>query len=107
MNVVSNIYNMLNFIETKSEFKDGLNNLMEKYNIEDSIFAFSNGTVNEVCRGYFVESNEYEDLNEAINNMADLNQCIRIINNEKFVLGSVYTTLNENISKFYDIKPSC
>ena len=107
MNVVSNIHNMLNFIETKSEFKEGLNNLMEKYNVEDSIFSYNNGIVNEVCRGYFVENTEYNSLDEAISNMNNLNQCIRIINNEKFVLGDVHTTLNENITKFYDISAVC
>ena len=107
MNVVSNIHNMLNFIETKSEFKEGLNNLMEKYNVEDSIFSYNNGAVNEVCHGYFVENTEYNSLDEAISNMNNLNQCIRIINNEKFVLGDVHTTLNENITKFYDISAVC
>ena len=35
----------------KNSFIEGLNNIMEKYNIEDSVFSYGNGRLMEVCKG--------------------------------------------------------
>lgn len=78
----------------KSNFKEGLENIMEKYQIEDSIFAFDN-KVKEVTNGYFSIDNEYANLHEAVSNCNIFMQGIRIINNEKYQVGSIFNMLSE------------
>lgn len=80
-------------IRLKESFNDGLNNLMDKYNIEDSIFIY-NGSVKEVTNGYFVESKEFDNLKDAINNY-DINMGIRIMENERFQIGYIYNQLSQ------------
>lgn len=101
--ITSAIYRTMNNIEHKANFADGLKILIEKYNIEDSIFKY-NGRVNEVQRGYFIESQEYDNLNDAIAGLNNFNQGIRIINNEKYIVGNIYNSLAEcNMENVYDI----
>ena len=92
--ITSAIYQTMNNIEHKTNFADGLKLLIEKYNIEDSIFKY-NGRINEVQRGYFIESQEYDNLNDAIAGLNNFNQGIRIINNEKYIVGNIYNSLAE------------
>ena len=92
------------FMQAKSDFKDSLVNLMEKYNIKDSIFGY-NGKLNEVCNGYFAPETSYDNLNEAISNLPNFNYGVRIINNEKFEIGKVHKFLSECEGEvIYDIK---
>lgn len=92
-------------IARKHNFLDGLYHLMEKYTIEDSVFMY-NGGVKEVCKGYFEVIAENDSLQTSINEMADVNEAIRIINNEKFQLGIVHQFLNECTegSQIFDIE---
>ena len=41
--------------KVKDNFRAAINNLMEKYNIEDSVFVLKNGFLHEAVGGYFVE----------------------------------------------------
>ena len=104
MNVTSKIQRIMSVIQAKSDFRESLENLMEKYNIKDSIFSY-NGKTNEVCNGYFVPKATFESLNEAISSMEDFSYGIRIINNEKFEVGKVNSLLSECEGEvIYDIK---
>jgi hypothetical protein len=91
-----------------NNYKEGLENLLEKYNIEDNIFTFKNGQIFEASKGYFVKKGEYKSLTEALNNCnySFDNVGIRIINNDIFELGEIKYNLSEcNVSenKVYDI----
>lgn len=88
--------------ELQSNYREGLMNLMEKYNIVDNIFTFKNGQIFEATKGYFIKKNEYQSLDEALNGCNHLfdNMGIRIINNNTFELGEIKTTLSEcNVSE--------
>lgn len=90
-----------------NDYREGLENLMEKYTIEDSVFIYMNGMVHEATQGYFVEKSKYTDLMEAIRhcngNFSGLG--IRVINNEEFVVGEIKRHLVEcdQNSKVFDI----
>lgn len=92
-------------IRAKDNFKTGIEQLMERYNIEDSVFVLKNGFMHEVVEGYFVTENEYTDLNEAMSN-CDINTMgIRIIGN-RFQTGKIHNRLSEcaNDKKVFDLK---
>jgi hypothetical protein len=78
------------------KFKVSLNSLLEKYNIQDNIFGIAvDGQLYDITEGYFVGApTEYASLDEAIQNM-DSGSCIRIVENNKFVLGKVYSSFND------------
>lgn len=85
----SKIQQIRESIDIKNNFKDGLNNLMEKYNIVDSIFVSCNGQAKEVTRGYFTVKGEYDSIDEALSNCDLGTDGVRIMENKKFQTGYV------------------
>ena len=84
-------------LETLNDFRIGLENLMEKYNIQDSIFGYSNKGVYEVSNGYFEILQEYDNLKDAVRecyNSLD-KKAIRIVNNNKFEVGEIHMLRSE------------
>lgn len=96
-------------INAKNQFKDDLNNLMNKYIIEDSIFIYDGKSIQEVNKGYFEVLDKYDTLDEAISHCNINDSGIRVILNEdksqSFEIGKVNRTLNEcdNSHSIYDI----
>jgi hypothetical protein len=91
----SKIQQILESREHINNFSESLSYIMEKYNIEDSIFIYSNGSAKEVTKGYFEVICEYNSIKEAAKDI-DLNTMgIRIINNDKFQLGNVKKLISE------------
>jgi hypothetical protein len=89
-------------ISLQNNYKEGLENLMEKYTIEDNIFLFKNGQIMEATKGYFVKKGEYSTLKEALENCnySFDKVGIRIINNTTFEVGDIKSKLSEcNISE--------
>lgn len=80
-----------------NDYREGLENLMEKYTIEDSVFVYVGGMVQEAIQGYFVEKSKHDSLLEAIRNC----NCefgrygIRIKENKEFVVGEIKRNLAE------------
>lgn len=74
----------------QESFKNGLNNIMDKYTVENSVFGLVNGRVVEAVRGYFVEEKEYDSIDEAMN---DFGKAIRIQGNKKFITGTIYESI--------------
>lgn len=107
MNTKSQIQLIRENLEMKSNFKNAIENILEKYNIKDNIFTW-NGWLTEPTRGYFVVNEEVEDLNEAISK----GDAIRIIENNKFQAGIIYFNINDcpkdktiiNIENLQEIK---
>lgn len=89
----SKIQQILEAREVKNQFMESLQYLMEKYNIEDSIFSYS-GKLVEVTKGYFEVGEEYSNIKEAIANYKD-GMGIRVMNNKTFQLGNIHLLISE------------
>lgn len=83
-------------LELKENFKMGLESLMEKYNIEDSIFIYK-GQVYEATKGYFEVTNTFDNVDAAIKECLASPDCmgVRVINNKEFSAGYIRQTLME------------
>ena len=81
-------------LHEKDSFRIAIESLMEKYNIEDSVFVFRNGNMREVVEGYFVTDNDYNDIADAISNCDPRSMAIRVIG-ENFQVGKVFTKISE------------
>lgn len=94
-------------IELANSFKENLNDIMDKYLIEDSIFVYRDNKVFEATSGYFEVLKEFDNLNEAVKYcMQDFNNMgIRIMNNNKFISGKVRKNISEcnNDNQIFDI----
>lgn len=95
MQTKSNIQLIQEKIELKRNFKEGLVNLMEKFNIPNNIFVIRNGKLTEASKGYFEIVSDYNSIEEAISNINPATQGIRIINNEKFQIGNIHKYISE------------
>ena len=82
-------------IRAKENFKAAIENLMEKYNIEDSVFVLKNGFIHEAVEGYFNVDFVYDSLDKAISESDSNNLAIRVMNNKVFQTGKLYSTLSE------------
>lgn len=82
-------------LKVKDNFRAGIQSLMDKYIIEDSVFVLKNGFVHEVVNGYFAVENEYDSLQEAISACNIANMGIRVMNSEKFQTGKLHQNLVE------------
>lgn len=93
-------------MRAKYNFRTAIEQLMEKYNIEDSVFVLKNGFMHEVVEGYFVTENEYTNLAEAMSN-CDINTMGIRIMGESFQTGKIYSRLSECADankKVFDLK---
>jgi hypothetical protein len=92
-------------IRAKDNFKAAISQIMEKYNIEDSVFVMKNGFLHEIVEGYFAIENDFNNLDEAVS-ACDINTMgIRVIGN-KFQTGKIRSSLCEcaNDKKVFDLK---
>lgn len=85
----------LEILHIKENFNDSLVSIMEKYNIEDSIFVIINNDVKELTKGYFVLESEYDNINDAIKSCDISCMGVRIIENKKFQVGNIYKNLSQ------------
>jgi hypothetical protein len=106
MQTKSNIQLIKEAIALKESAMLSLNNLMDKYTIEDSVFTFNNGLMYECTDGYFEVVNEYDNISEAVRNTDIKTQAIRVINNSSFQVGMVHSILSECSAdnKVFDLK---
>lgn len=92
-------------IRAKDNLKAGIAQLMEKYNIEDSVFVLKNGFLHEAVEGYFVTEKEYDNLDVAVSE-CDINTMgIRVTGNS-FQTGKLYKSILEcdTDKKVFDLK---
>lgn len=89
----------------KHNFEDGLNNIMEKFNIVNNVFVLHHNRLSEASKGYFEIVSEHESLTDAIRNLNPYTQGIQVINNEKFNIGNLYSFISEcsDTSKVMDL----
>lgn len=92
-------------MQAKANFAVAVNRLMEKYNIEDSVFVFRNGTIHEVVEGYFVTESDHDTLSEAIAACDIKTMGIRVMG-DKFQAGTIATKISECAAdkKVFDLK---
>ena len=92
-------------LKIKENFKHGIESLMNKYIIEDSVFVIKNNSVYEAVDGYFTVEDEFSTLQEAISK-CDINTMgVRVINSERFQIGNLCNTLLEckEAKKVFDL----
>lgn len=97
MDTMSLIQKQRLLVEYLSKFHTSLNDMMDKYMIEDSIFVF-NQQLMEATKGYFVKIAEYDSLDEAISSVKyeDVNKIgVRVIANTNFQIGYIKKSLYE------------
>lgn len=90
--------------QIKNDFRLALENLMNKYTIDDSVFVYNNG-LKEIVEGYFIENGEYTDLATAISECDVNTMGIRVVEN-KFYIGSIHNKISEceDNKPIFDIK---
>lgn len=93
--------------DLQNNFKEILEGLENRYNIEDSIFTRDGREAKEAVKGYFVpDSPSLSSLSEALFSSSPYPHTVRIINNEKYITGTVYESLSlvpDSASHVYDI----
>lgn len=82
-------------LKAKDAYRSSIERLMEKYNIEDSVFVFKNGQIYEAVEGYFEVENIYDSIEKAVSECNIYNSCIRVMNNSSFQIGKLHRTLSE------------
>lgn len=92
MQTKSNIQLVKEALQYRESFKESLSSLVNKYMVENSTFSF-NGSLKEEVKGYFVVEGEYSSLDEAMGNLTP-GQLVRVVENEKFQIGSVSEKLS-------------
>lgn len=92
-------------MQLKSDFIVALENLMDKYYIEDSVFVLKNGSLREVVEGYFVTEKEFDNINEAISECDVTNMGIRVMR-DTFQIGTIQSKISECApdKKVFDLK---
>ena len=92
-------------VKAKDNFKVAIMQLMEKYNIEDSVFILKNGFLHEVVEGYFATEAEFNNLDEAVTACNINTMGVRVMGNI-FQVGNICNTLSEcsNDKKVFDLK---
>lgn len=76
-------------IELLESFKKDINELMDKYIIENSVFGMNHsGRAKEMVTGYFVIDESYDSLSDCMKGLKN-NQYIQITNNDKFSTGNI------------------
>ena len=89
------IQQTVEILKAKDNYRSAIEDLMEKYNIEDSVFVFKNGSLYEATEGYFNVDSVYDSLTRAISE-SDINtMAIRVMNNKIFQTGKLYKTISE------------
>ena len=81
-------------MRAKDNFRAAIEQLMEKYTIEDSVFVLKNGFLHEAVNGYFTTEQEFDSLDEAVS-ACDINTMgVRVIKNH-FQTGKICNKLSE------------
>lgn len=95
-------------INAKNNFKQSLEQLIEKFDIEDSVFVYAGNVagMKEIVEGYFVIDAEYDNINEAMSSCDITTMGIRIIENDKFQVGKINALITEceKDKKVFDLK---
>ena len=101
----STIQQIIETLHRKNSFRYAIESLMNKYNIEDSVFVFKNDSMKEVVEGYFVTEKEFDNVAEAISNCDIDTMGVRVIGNT-FQIGKIHATISECDSEkhVFDLK---
>lgn len=81
-------------LRAKDNFRVAIEQLLEKYNIEDSVFVMNNGSLKEVVEGYFAVEQEFDVLSEAVSACDMGVMGIRVIG-DKYQTGRIHNRISE------------
>lgn len=90
----SKIQQQIELIEERVAFANSINDILEHYTVEDGVWGVANNRTYELSRGYFVPQKEFNTVNEAIKEMDQRKQAVRI-HEGKCILGDVYQCLTD------------
>ena len=92
----SKIQQKLEEVEKTNTFFENLEYLMDKYDIENSIFTPQNHVIFEATRGYFEITGEYNSLDELKANFSMDSPYVRVMeDNTKFQTGKLHKSIND------------
>ena len=94
MQTKSNIQLIQEALKIRESFKASIENLMDKYLIEDSVFVWKSGSLFENTKGYFEVAGEYDSIDEALKVWNPM-MSMRVIANKKYQVGQVKTYITE------------
>lgn len=94
MNYKGYIQTQIEDMRNKGLFAKQLQGIVEKYNVKDTVFGRFGSECRELASGYFVATKTFESLQDAIRQMNG-SQAIRIVENDTFIVGDVYSSLCE------------
>jgi hypothetical protein len=81
-------------LKVKDNFRTAIEQLLEKYNIEDSVFTMRNGFLHEVVEGYFVVENNFDSLDEAVSSCDLRTMGVRVLGGV-FQIGKLHNRISE------------
>lgn len=87
-----------------------ISNILEKFDVQDVVYGFNINGVKEEKNGYFIKEMECKDLNELARMIDFSKNSVRILENKKFIIGTIYSNfsdlpLNESLAldlEFYE-----
>lgn len=95
----SYIQNVINESNSVCDFKNEINKLNDKYNIENEVFGISeSGKASTIHFGYLVVREELSTLNEALSKFNSRHDAIYVIGKDKVFLGEHIPYLDESMS---------
>lgn len=105
MQTKSNIQIVLEKLDQKARFSDGLKSLMENYDIRGNVLVPGNYDVPiEPTRGYFDALKSFGTVQETLKAMTEpTSQGIYIRENKEFVLGNIKESIDQCKGKMYII----
>jgi len=81
-------------IQERAKFANDINKILENYQISDGVFGVNHNNTYELSNGYFVAVKSFDTIDEAIKEMNQNSQAVRITEG-KFILGNVFSRLSE------------
>ena len=90
--------------QMKTSMFEGLNALVNKYNVVDSVFGLGVNGIYEHTRGYFEVISEHDSL-EDVMNVWESGKSIRVMGSSKFQLGQIHEFISECIAASYKKSP--
>lgn len=107
MNTKSAIQLVAEALEAKSNFFEGLKELLEKYDVQNNVFVWgSTLPYHELTEGYFGEVAQFDTIEKAAGDFNIFCQGLWI-NNGKYIVGNVYRNLSDvKEERIIDLKNS-
>lgn len=96
---MSLIQQRVGVIEAKYTFEKEIRSILEKYDVRNNVLGFDGGHAKELSSGFMCPVKEYDSLEEAVRGMNPTSQVLRIVENNKFIVGDYFVRLIECVDR--------